>query len=95
MKHFQEFVLDYQLFQEEQYRKLSNFYDSDKTVVIVNRGICDQIAYCGKDVLENMLKERGLTLTEARDIYDSVIFLQSAANGAEEFYHSAEEDAHL
>lgn len=86
MNRFQEFVLDYQLFQEEQYRKLSNFYDSDKTVVIVNRGICDQIAYCGKDVLENMLKERGLTLTEARDRYDSVIFLQSAANGAEEFY---------
>lgn len=86
MDRFQEFVLDHQLFQEEQFMNLTKYYDPDKIVLIINRGIMDQLAYCSKETLEKMLKERGLTIIQARDRYDAVIFLQSAANGAEEFY---------
>lgn len=86
MESFQDFIMDYQIFQEEQFDKIDKFYPSDKVVVIYDRGLCDQIAYIGKPHFKDMLKARGLTFAQARDRYDAVLFLQSAANGAEEFY---------
>lgn len=86
MEGFQDFVMDYQIFQEELLDNLEKFYKTDKIVIIYDRGLCDQMAYVNKEYFTKMLKERGLTLTKARDRYDAVLFLQSAANGAEEFY---------
>lgn len=86
MLDFQDFVMDYQLSQEALYDRLEQFYDTSKTVIIYDRGLCDQIAYVGRKVFDEMIIKRGLTPITVRDRYDAVLFLQSAANGAEDSY---------
>jgi CYTH domain-containing protein/predicted ATPase len=61
-----------------------------KPVIICDRGRKDQEAYMGRDAFDRMCAERGVSSVMARDeYYDGVIFLRSAANGAEEFYGNA------
>ncbi len=62
----------------------------EKPVIICDRGRKDQEAYMGRDAFDRMCTERGVSSVMARDEhYDGVIFLRSAANGAEEFYGNA------
>jgi len=86
MENFQDFIMDQQIFNEAMYDRLEQFYDTNKIVLIFDRGLCDQMAYVSEEHFLSMLEARGLTITSARDRYDGVIFLQSAANGAEQFY---------
>lgn len=86
MVEFQNFVLDEQLNKENLYAKVANYYDSNKLIFFYDRGLCDQMAYINKDKFEEMLKQRGLTLTDAMNRYDAVLHLVTTADGAEEFY---------
>ena len=81
MDDFQEFVLDLQLEKERLCRKAASFYDSDKVVVIYDRGILDQLAYISKDKFETMLKQRGLTIADVNNRYDMILHLVTAAKG--------------
>lgn len=83
---FQNFVLDKQLAKDQLYGQLSNYFDTNKTVIIYDRGIMDQLAYCTKSELENMLKRHNLTIADVMNKYDCVIHMVTAADGAEEFY---------
>ena len=82
---FQEFVLDKQLFKEKLYLDAVDFY-GDKTVIICDRGIMDQLAYINKDKFEVLMKERGMSFNDGFAWYDCVLHLVTAADGAEEFY---------
>lgn len=55
-------------------------------VFIYDRGLCDGRAYVDEETFAAALKAVGLSLVQARDEYSGVIFLDSAAVGAEEFY---------
>ncbi len=64
--------------------------EGKKPVLIADRGVCDQLAYTGLNGLQKLLNDHGLRFEQARDErYDGVIYMRSAANGAEEFYTAA------
>lgn len=58
----------------------------DKILIIFDRGIMDTKAYINNREFNNLLVECNLNETEARDSYDAVFHLVTAAKGAEEFY---------
>lgn len=61
-----------------------------RPVLICDRGICDQESYMDKEAFLTLLDKHNLSHVSVRDErYDGVIFLRSAANGAEEFYGTA------
>lgn len=83
---FQYIVLEKQLSKEELYRKVANMIPSDKIVIIHDRGIIDNKSYISKEQFEKLLADFSMNEVEARDRYDAVFHLVTAANGAEEFY---------
>lgn len=83
---FQGFCLDTQLSKEKLYDNIVKYYDSNKVVIFYDRGICDQMAYMGRDAFEKLLNTRGLTVSEAMNRYDAVLHLVTAADGAVEYY---------
>lgn len=84
---FQNFVLDKQLAKEKLYDEAANYYNKDKVIIFYDRGILDACAYVDKTpTFENMLKERGLTISDIYARYDAVLHLVTAADGAEKFY---------
>jgi len=60
-----------------------------KPVLIFDSGFARGRAYVSEAAFEKALDTVGLSFMAARDIYDGVIFLDSAAVGAEEFYTTA------
>lgn len=86
LEDFQTFVLDKQLAKEKLYDDIAKYYDADKLVILYDRGLCDQMAYIDKSLFENMLSQRGMSLTDAYSHYDCVLHLVTAANGAVEHY---------
>jgi CYTH domain-containing protein/predicted ATPase len=86
-EEFQNFVLDKQLAKEKLYDNTVKYYDSNKIIIIYDRGIMDACAYVDKDaVFKKMLERRGLTFADIYSHYDAVFHLVTAADGAEEFY---------
>ncbi len=57
-----------------------------QTVILCDRGKLDGLAYADAAAIEALLAEHGSNLVEARDSYDAVIHMVTAANGAEEAY---------
>lgn len=89
---FQKSVLQHVLSQEEIFctAAMALAQDGHKPVLICDRGVCDQQAYMGAVPFLDLCASQGLTHVGIRDErYDGVIFLRSAAVGAEEFYGTA------
>lgn len=82
---FQEIVFDKQVAKEALYDKVSRYY-GDKTVILYDRGICDQLAYISGEEFDDLLKSRGCCLADVMCHYDAVFDLVTAADGAEEYY---------
>ena len=87
MLKFQYINLAKQLNKEALYEdEISGCYDKDKLVILYDRGICDQIAYVGKEEFEKILASKGMTIQDAYSHYDGVFHLVTAAKGAEKYY---------
>ncbi len=89
---FQPAVLEHVLYHEAMYHNAAKRLQADglKPVMIADRGVCDQLAYTGMEQLQSYLHEHGLRFEQVRDErYDGVIYMRSAANGAEQFYNAA------
>jgi CYTH domain-containing protein len=67
--------------------------DIAKPVFIYDRGAKDGAAYVDEDIFNAALSKVGLNPVEARDVYDGVIFLDTAAIGALEHYTHANNEA--
>ena len=82
---FQNKVAQMQLDHENLYldvaRKLG-----DKTVVLFDRGLCDQMAYYPYDKFKQLMADNGMTMAQVYDRYDAVLHLTTAAKGAREYY---------
>lgn len=61
------------------------FFDQSR-VILYDRGGMDIKAYLPQGIFEAILQDERLNLQDVRDSYDAVIFLRSAAHGAEDFY---------
>ncbi len=83
---FQRIVFEKQLHKEKLYRKVAKKLKADKIVILHDRGIIDNKSYVTESEFNRLLKEFRLNETEAKDRYDAVFHLVTAANGAEEFY---------
>lgn len=91
---FQKVLFEKQLFKEALYRKISNQYiPSDKIVILHDRGIIDNKSYITDEQFKTLLSQLNMNEVELRDRYDAVFHLVTAANGAEEFYTLANNNA--
>lgn len=84
---FQKYVLQKQLQKEKLYEEVAKELPYDKVLIVCDRGLCDNIAYCdndecsAEDMFARLLAPYNLTLTDARDSYDLIIHLVTAAKG--------------
>lgn len=84
---FQHVLLEKQLFKEELYRNTANLYiPSNNIVILHDRGIIDNKSYMTPSEFRTLLYQFGMNEVSARDRYDAVFHLVTAADGAEEFY---------
>jgi len=93
---FQDMVLSRSFHKEEMVSRAAwrSAEHSNKNVVIFyDRGIMDGKAYTEHTAFKEMLHEYGYTETEARDRYDAIFHLVTAADGAEESYTLANNKA--
>lgn len=67
------------------YRDIAQLFGDQHCLIVSDRGECDAAAI-GWDAFMAILSEAELSLTEARDSYDAVIHLVTAAKGAVEAY---------
>jgi CYTH domain-containing protein/predicted ATPase len=89
-EEFQTAIINNQLQKEKTALKAAEIYAKSKPVVILyDRGITDAKAYMTYDEYYKVLSQAGLNEISARDRYDAVFHLVTAAEGAEEFYTKA------
>lgn len=74
-------------------RNLADILGDEKTVILLDRGPMDASAYMPQEQFFAALKKNGLSVYDARDSFDGVVHLVSAADGAEEFYELANNKA--
>lgn len=84
-KMFQRAILQLQMSMEDLYRRYASELDG-KVCIICDRGTLDGAAYCGWDVFEELCEEEGTDRERLLERYDGVVYLVSAAIGAEEHY---------
>lgn len=83
---FQKCLLQLQLDKEKVFERAAKTMNSEKVLIVCDRGALDNKAYMNGDEFAQALDELGTNETELRDSYDAVFHLVTAAKGAEEFY---------
>ncbi|MFY9458108.1 MAG: AAA family ATPase, partial [Candidatus Spechtbacterales bacterium] len=89
----QEQILLEIIFKLRTRRNLANILGGEKTVLLLDRGPMDASAYMPQEQFFAALKKNSLNVYDARDSFDGVVHLVSAADGAEEFYTLANNEA--
>ena len=84
VRDFQKQVLLRTIESEKRFEQILRLFRNNKGVLLLDRGKMDGAAYT--DDFESLLREVGLSIPEARDCYDGVLHLVTAADGAEIFY---------
>lgn len=82
-----------QLQKEDLYLQIAESVSAPKIVIIYDRGIVDGKSYMSDSEYAKLLQEQGLNEVTAKDRYDAVIHLVTAADGAEEFYSLGNNEA--
>jgi thymidylate kinase len=90
---FQNALLKLQQNKEKVYTDWINRLNEDKVLLVCDRGALDNKAYMSKNEFANVLKTLRSNEIELRDNYDAVFHLVTAANGAEEYYTTANNQA--
>lgn len=83
---FQYVLFEKQLYKEQLYQKVAKALPTEKVVIIHDRGIIDNKSYISEEEFQKLLSDFSMNEVEARDRYDGVFHLVTAANGAEDFY---------
>ena len=89
---FQRYVLEMQLNKERLFEKIAENTNQD-TIILCDRGIMDNRAYINNKIFRELLKEFDLNEMEIMSSYDLVLHLVTAADGAEEYYTTANNSA--
>jgi len=71
-------------------RNLAKIYGNEKTVILLDRGPMDALAYMPSERFFEFVKRNGFSVYDARDSFDGVVHLVTAADGAEKFYEQNE-----
>lgn len=84
-EEFQSLLIERTINKEQTTRRAAEYLNRN-TVIIYDRGLLDNKAYMPYEMFSKILKENNLSETTARDQYDAVFHLVTAADGAEESY---------
>lgn len=90
--HFQKEVLAMQMDIRNRFRSLAEGF-TEPSVIIYDRGPMDGCAYLEKLFFNAIMNDLGLTLHDVRDSFSAVMHLVTAANGAENYYTTANNEA--
>lgn len=90
---FQKSLLTLQLKKEEVFEKSSKTMNSDKVLIVCDRGAIDNKVYMTDLEFSSVVNSVGINEVELRDNYDAVFHLVTAAKGAEKFYTTANNSA--
>ena len=85
VENFQDLIMKRSINKEETTKQIAELYEKD-VVIFYDRGLLDSKAYMPYDLFVKVLNDNGLTENEARDRYNGVFHLVTAADGAEEYY---------
>ncbi|MDO4197582.1 MAG: AAA family ATPase [Erysipelotrichaceae bacterium] len=86
MYDFQKYVVALQLKKEELCLRAAEEMEGEKVLLIIDRGLPDDMAYVGEEAFKEILSEFDLTIDEMYPRYDMVIHLVTSAKGKEEAY---------
>lgn len=86
--HFEVALTQLQLSIEDQFTRVAQS-TGRPTIVVLDRGILDPKAYMGPDTWQAVLEYSGWSDEQLLERYDMVLHLVTAADGAEEFYTTA------
>ncbi len=92
MFEFQRYVLEMQLDKEKLFEKIAENTPQD-TIILCDRGVMDNRAYINNKLFRQLLDEFQLNEMEIMSSYDLVLHLVTAADGAEEYYTTANNSA--
>ena len=71
---------------ENYFQKIASI-QKKSVIILTDRGVMDNTAYCTPEVEQKIYEQTGCNKTDIRDNrYDMVIHLVTAADGAEEYY---------
>jgi CYTH domain-containing protein/predicted ATPase len=90
---FQKYLIRLQLEKEKVFSDAASSMSGEKFLIVCDRGMLDNKSYMTSFGFNSVLNELNLNETELRDNYDAVFHLVTAANGAEEFYTTANNTA--
>jgi len=90
---FETALMDLQLQIEDSFIQIANSLEGQTSVVVMDRGLLDIAAYMPKELWEQVLARIGVTENQLAARYDLVLHLTTAADGAEQFYTCANNDA--
>jgi len=83
---YQRCQMKLQIEKEKVFEYAAKTMNSDKILIVCDRGALDNKAYMSDEDFSEVIKYIGANEVELRDGYDAVFHLVSAAKGAEEFY---------
>ncbi len=86
---FQEHLMRTQVDLERIFFETAQSMPCEKVLLLCDRGLMDGKAYVTEEEFSEILEEIGLNEVEARDGYDAVFHLVTAADGAEAYYTTA------
>ena len=92
--------LDYQIcqvglqkYKESVFEQAASTMDSDKILIVCDRGVLDNKAYMTQEEFDAVLRSLGTNEVAERDKYDAVFHMVTAAKGALEAYTTANNEA--
>lgn len=94
MDGFQKYVMETQLFLEEQATKAAKEIDAP-TIIVCDRGLPDDKAYVSDETFKKLIKDFNVTQFELLNRYNLVIHLTTAADGKEEYYTTSNNGARI
>lgn len=82
-------TLEIQMALEDDFVKMANTIRDQPTLVVCDRGVLDISVYMGDEIWNQITGDLKLTREHLLQRYDAVIHLVTAADGAEQFYTTA------
>ena len=82
-------TLEIQMALEDDFVKMANTIQDQPTLVVCDRGVLDISVYMGNEIWNQITGDLKLTREHLLQRYDAVVHLVTAADGAEQFYTTA------
>ncbi len=90
---YQRYQMRLQTEKERIFLSAAENMPSEKVMIVCDRGLLDNRAYMSAEAFASVVAELGQTEVALRDGYDAVFHLITAADGAEQFYTTANNTA--